>query len=130
MIREIWRVLADGGRLILIVPNRTSIWARTEKTPFGLGRSYSLSQLNKFLKENTFVPLQAEYALYIPPTQSRVLLSTASAWEKIGHKWFRNLSGVLIVEATKQIYAGRGVEQVAWKGKLQLAKKLVLPIKN
>jgi len=130
MIREIWRVLADGGRLILIVPNRTSIWARTEKTPFGLGRSYSLSQLNKFLKENTFVPLQAEYALYIPPTQSRVSLSTASAWEKIGHKWFRNLSGVLIVEATKQIYAGSGVEQVAWKRKLQLAKKLILPIKN
>jgi SAM-dependent methyltransferase len=130
MIREIWRVLVDGGRLILIVPNRTSIWARTKKVPFGRGHSYTPFQLNKFLKENTFLPLHAEHALYIPPSQSRVLLSTASAWEKIGHKWFRKLSGVLIVEATKQIYAGSGVEQVAWKSKLQLAKKLVLPIKN
>ncbi|HUX79323.1 MAG TPA: class I SAM-dependent methyltransferase [Alphaproteobacteria bacterium] len=130
MIREIWRVLADGGRLILIVPNRTSIWARTENTPFGHGHSYSLSQLKNFLKENTFAPIRAEHALYIPPSQSRVLLSTASAWEKIGHKWFRNLSGVLIVEATKQIYAGTRVKQVVWNEKMRLAKKLVLPIKN
>jgi len=130
MIREVWRVLADGGRLMLIVPNRTSIWARTEKTPFGHGRSYSLSQLNKFLKENTFVPIHAEHALYIPPSQSRFLLSTAGAWEKIGHKWFRNLSGVLIVEATKQIYARTRVEQVVWKEKLRLPKKLPLPVKN
>ncbi len=130
MIREMWRVLADGGRLILVVPNRTSIWARTKKTPFGYGRSYSLSQINKFLKENTFAPFQAEHTLYIPPSQSRVLLSTASAWEKIGHKWFQNLSGILIVEATKQIYAGSVVEKVVWKRKLQLTKKLVLPIKN
>ena len=130
MIREIWRVLADGGRLILIVPNRTSIWARLEKTPFGHGHTYSLSQLNQFLRDNTFMPLNAEYALYFPPSQSRLLLSAASAWEKIGHKWFRNLSGVLIVEATKQIYAGSMVEKVAWKEQLHLAKKLSLPIKN
>ncbi len=130
MIREVWRVLVDGGRLLLIVPNRTSIWARTEKTPFGQGHTYTLSQLNTFLKENTFVPLRAEHALYIPPTQSRVTLSAASAWEKIGHQWFQNFSGVLIIEAIKQIYAGSGVEKEAWKNKLQLAKKLVLPLKN
>ena len=57
-------------------------------------------------------------------------LSTATAWEKIGHQWFRNLSGVLIVEASKQIYAGSVVEALAWKGKLQLGKKLALPLKN
>mgnify|MGYP001407188800 CR=1 FL=1 len=130
MIREVWRVLADGGRLILIVPNRMGIWARIEKTPFGHGHPYSLSQLNQFLKENMFIPLHTENALYIPPTQSRMLLSTASAWEKIGHKWFRHLSGVLIIEASKQIYAGNMVEEVAWKQKLRPAKKLALPIKN
>ena len=130
MIREVWRVLADGGRLILIVPNRTSLWTQTEKTPFGQGHTYSLSQLNTFLRENTFTPLHAEHALYIPPSQSRVSLSTASVWEKIGHKWFRNFSGILIVEATKQIYAGAKVEKEAWNSKLQLAKKLALPLKS
>lgn len=130
MIREVWRVLADGGRLVLVVPNRAGLWGHMEKTPFGHGHPYSLSQLNQFLTENTFTPLRAEYALYVPPTQSRVFLSTAGAWEKIGHKWFRNLSGVLIVEASKQIYAGSVVEQLSWKKQMQLAKKLVLPIKN
>ncbi len=130
MIREVWRVLADGGRLILIVPNRSGIWARIEKTPFGQGHPYSLFQLTQFLKENTFTPIRAESALYIPPSQSRFFLTTASAWEKIGYTWFRNLSGVLIVEATKQIYAGNPAEQIIWKGELKLAKKLILPLKN
>lgn len=130
MIQEVWRVLTDGGKLIVIVPNRTSIWSRMDKTPFGQGHSYSMSQLNQFLKENTFTPIRAEHALYVPPSQSRVLLSTATAWEKLGHKWFHNLSGVLIVEATKQVYAGVKAAEVTWKEKLQLPKKLALPMKN
>jgi SAM-dependent methyltransferase len=130
MMREVWRVLADGGRLLLVTPNRSGMWSRFEKTPFGQGHTYSLSQLRQFLIENTFNPLRAEHALYIPPSGSRLFLSTASAWEKIGHRWFRNLSGVLILEASKQIYATSKVEKVPWKGKLQLAKKLVSPLKN
>lgn len=130
MIQEVWRVLADGGRLILVVPNRTSIWARMENTPFGQGHPYSLSQLNRFLQENTFTPIRTEHALYIPPSQSRFFLSTASAWEKLGYKWFRNLSGVLIIEASKQVYAGTTVEEATWKEKFQVAKKLALPMKN
>jgi len=128
MIREVWRVLADGGRLILIVPNRTSIWARFEKTPFGYGHPYNLSQLNQFLLENMFTPLRAEHALYIPPSQSRIFLSAASAWEKLGHKWFQTLSGVLILKAEKQVYAGSRVEELVWSQKPQLAKKLALDL--
>jgi len=130
MIQEVWRVLTDGGRLILIVPNRTSIWSRMDKTPFGQGRAYSMSQLAEFLKENTFTPIRSEYALYIPPIQSRVFLSTATAWENLGHNWFPNLSGVLIMEATKQVYAGAKVAEVSWKEKLQLNRKLALPMRN
>ncbi len=130
MIREAWRVLSDGGRLLIIVPNRSGLWARGETTPFAKGHTYSLSQLTQFLKENMFTPLSVENALYVPPTQSRVLLSTATAWEKLGHQWFRHLSGVILLEASKQVYAGNLVKEVAWQKKLQLAKKLVLPMKN
>lgn len=130
MIREVWRVLSDGGRLLLIIPNRLGIWSRIEATPFGHGHPHSLLQLNHFLKDNAFTPLRAEYALFIPPSQSRFFLSIAAALEKIGYSWFRNLSGVLIIEASKQVYAGTLVEEATWKGKLQIIKKCALPLNN
>ncbi len=39
MLREIWRVLAGGGRLLIVAANRTGLWSRTERTPFGHGSS-------------------------------------------------------------------------------------------
>ena len=58
------------------------------------------------LRENMFTPYQTEKALFIPPTRSRMVLSSAPAMEKIGHRWFPAFAGVTIIEATKQIYAG------------------------
>src|ERR1043165_4030228 len=34
MLREVWRVLAPGGRLLAVIPNRRGVWARTDTTPF------------------------------------------------------------------------------------------------
>lgn len=130
MIQEAWRILKDGGRLVLVVPNRAGLWSRVEKTPFGQGHPYSPSQLVKFLKDNTFAPLRVEQALYIPPFPSKILLTTATAWEKVGHRWLRNLSGVLMVEAAKQVYAGEPVSKLAWVKKLQFPKKLAMPFKE
>src|SRR5262249_15204516 len=50
-LREIYRVLMPQGRLIMVVPNRRGGWARLETTPFGHGRPYSMSQLEKFLRQ-------------------------------------------------------------------------------
>ncbi|MDR3518893.1 MAG: methyltransferase domain-containing protein [Azospirillaceae bacterium] len=106
MLREIWRVLAAGGRILVIVPNRRSIWARVDGTPFGHGYPFSASQLKHILRENMFVPERSARALFIPPLRSRFLLGSAPAWEEIGGRWFKTLSGVIMVEASKQIYAG------------------------
>ena len=45
MLREIWRVMASGGQLLAVVPNRRGLWARMDTTPFGHGRPYSRSQI-------------------------------------------------------------------------------------
>ncbi len=106
ILRESWRVLTGQGRLILVVPNRTGIWARVDATPFGHGTPYSVGQIRAFLKDYLFVPERAERALFFPPSASRLLLSTAPAWEKIGARFFNAFGGVNIVEASKQLYAG------------------------
>ncbi|HET9019560.1 MAG TPA: methyltransferase domain-containing protein, partial [Acetobacteraceae bacterium] len=35
MLREVWRVLKDDGRLLVVAPNRRGMWAHVESTPFG-----------------------------------------------------------------------------------------------
>ena len=107
MLREVWRVLAGSGRLIIIVPNRRGIWARFERTPFGHGQPYTIGQLSRLLRDNLFTPVQSSTALYIPPVRSRMVLSSATAWERLGHPAFSTFAGVIVSEAVKQIYTGQ-----------------------
>ncbi|MEZ5667532.1 MAG: methyltransferase domain-containing protein [Alphaproteobacteria bacterium] len=105
MMRELWRVLDDAGRLLIVTPNRRGIWARLERTPFGHGRPYTVGQLNRVLAETLFSPTRTERALFLPPTRSRMLLRAAPAWEKVGLRWFPQFCGVLLMEARKDAYA-------------------------
>ena len=105
MLREIWRVMQDGGRLLIILPNRRGIWARLDRTPFGNGRPYTLSQITRLMRENLFTPVGTSYGLFMPPSRRRVLVSSAPAWEQIGRRWLPHFGGVIFIEASKQIYA-------------------------
>ena len=105
MLREAWRVLAGGGRLLVVAPNRRGIWARLERTPFGNGHPFSPPQLSRLLREAMFSPLTTDAALYMPPSASPMMLRAAGAWERIGERWGLPFAGVVIVEAAKQVYA-------------------------
>jgi SAM-dependent methyltransferase len=105
MHKDFWRVLAGGGRLLIVVPNRRGIWARLDRTPFGSGRPYTMSQLSQLLRDEQFTPVGSDAALFIPPAKGRMIMRSAPAWERIGKGWFPTFAGVLLVEATKQIYA-------------------------
>ena len=104
LLDEVWRVLAGGGRVLFVVPNRRGIWARLDRTPFGTGNPYTQGQLSRLLRDAAFTPVRVHGALYVPPTGWRMLLSAAGAWETVGDRWFSTFAGVLVVEATKQIY--------------------------
>lgn len=116
LLSEIWRILTPGGRVIVAVPNRSGLWARLDRTPFGHGRPYSRIQLGELLRNALFSPEYWTEAVYIPPFQHRTLLHGANIAEKIGAALSLPLGGVLIVEATKLLYLPVGVRRTAAHG--------------
>lgn len=113
LLDECWRALAPEGRLIVVGPNRSGLWARRDGTPFGYGRPYSFSQLDSELAAHGFVIERHRGALYFPPSQRRGWLRAAALAEKIGNRLeARRLAGVLIVEAVKRVPAPRGGRRV------------------
>jgi SAM-dependent methyltransferase len=104
LLREVWRVLAAGGQLLAVVPNRRGLWARMDTTPFGHGRPYSRSQITHLLRETWFTPVSWGEALYVPPIERGWFLRSARAWERTGATLSAPFAGVHVVEATKQVY--------------------------
>jgi SAM-dependent methyltransferase len=109
MLKEVWRVMAGNGRLLVVAPNRRGIWARTDRTPFGSGHPFSPNQLSRLLRDNGFTPVAVARALYFPPTNSRWLLSSAQTLERVGDRFFQRFAGAVLIEARKQIYVVRAV---------------------
>ena len=70
-LREIWRVLMPQGRVIIAVPNRRGAWAALETTPFGHGRPYSVSQIEKQLRAASLEPVGVAPCLFAPPFRAR-----------------------------------------------------------
>jgi SAM-dependent methyltransferase len=105
-MREMWRVLAPSGRIMMVIPNRRGVWARGDNTPFGHGQPYSRSQITQLLRRTWFTPIAWSEALFVPPIDSGWMLRSAMAWEKMGAALSSPFPGVLLVEATKQVYRG------------------------
>ena len=104
VLAEAWRVLGPGGQALFIVPNRGGLWSRSDATPFGYGRPYTLSQLETQLRAHDFLVEQHQGALFQPP-------STKRFWRKPGH-WLERLArylparfagGAIIVVASKRV---------------------------
>lgn len=105
LMKEVWRCLKSSGRVLIIIPNRTGVWARADHTPFGHGQPYSNRQIRDVLKDNQFVSTMTRYALFFPPLDRRFILSSTRAIEWVGERLFPKIGGVTMIEASKQLYA-------------------------
>ena len=109
VLREVWRVLSPGGRMLAVVPNRRGLWARVDTSPFGYGRPFSRRQLTNLLRESMFSPSAWDQALYMMPVQKQHFLRSGSRWEAVGARLWGAFAGVIMVEATKHFYQGAPV---------------------
>ena len=103
LLRQLWRVLAPEGRILLVAPNRASLWAQVQVSPFGHGRPFSRMELESLLKDALFEPGRWARALYAPPFET--VTRNGAGWEKLGAKLFPGIGGVHVVEAAKSLYA-------------------------
>ena len=118
MLREIWRVMAPEGRLVVIAANRWSLWAQSDATPFGHGRPYSRTQLGTLLTDAMFEPVVSARALYAPPSTWTPFVRAADAFERVGEMVWPAQGGLVLMEAVKRLYASTARSQ----GRVLLAK--------
>src|SRR5690606_16302909 len=118
LLREAWRVLVDGGRLLIIVPNRRGLWARFPKSPFGIGQPYSGYQLYTLIEESLFTPFKPTYGLYFPPVEARLNLIFAETWERLGGLWCKKIGGVVIMEAKKLVLSRILERPRGWRSRI------------
>jgi SAM-dependent methyltransferase len=107
-LREIWRVTAPEGRIVLAAANRAGLWARATQTPFGFGRPWTRNQLSNLLSGGLFQVTASSSALYMPPLSTGLVTSAAEGWEVIGRAFAPGLGGVVLIEAVKRLYAPPG----------------------
>jgi SAM-dependent methyltransferase len=105
LLRQVWRVLAPGGRFLVVTPNRTSLWAQVERSPFAQGRPFTRGQLDQLMRQAMFVPERWDSALFVPPLRSRRFIRSGSGWERFGRRLWPGFAGVHLVDASKSLYA-------------------------
>jgi len=131
---ECWRVLGPGGRGVFIVPNRAGLWSRSDRTPFGFGRPYTLGQVESQLRKHNFAIERHMSVLYQMPSSRRFWLKSAALMEKMGQRLPAIMAGgVFIIEVSKHVHNRRGTpvrkEVVEPLGVLEgLAKPVAKPV--
>jgi SAM-dependent methyltransferase len=103
LLREVWRVLAPSGRVIVVVAARNGVWGNAESTPFGHGRPYSRRQLGELMREADLEPSGWTRALYVPPAPW--LARWAEGFEQVGSRLWPGFAGLMLMEAVKQTFA-------------------------
>ncbi len=119
LLRQLWRVLAPEGRILLVTPNRASLWAQLEASPFACGRPFHKGELSSLLTDTLFEPGKWDRALYLPPFTGRRLAPLGNGFERLGRRFFPGIGGVHLVEASKSLY-GRAAAKSPAKTKVAL----------
>ena len=104
LLREVWRVLKDDGRLLVIAPNRRGMWAYVETTPFGHGQPYSAGQIGRLLTASMFRVERRDAALFVPPVRLQPVQRSARLLENGARRMLPPaMAGLTITEAVKDL---------------------------
>ena len=104
LLREFWRVLRPEGRLMLVLPNRTGLWARADHTPIGAGHPYSERQITGRWSRDVFAAGEPALRVHAAGWLARL----AACRARVGAHWPARLAGVV------RRACHRGAQGTAW----------------
>lgn len=105
LLQEIFRILTPEGKLLIVAPNRTGLWAQADHTPFGHGQPFTQLQIERGLVQNGFTIAASGQALYFPPSRRHGWLKLSGSIEKTGIFCGFPCGGVHLIEAAKHVPA-------------------------
>ncbi|MGO0121976.1 class I SAM-dependent methyltransferase [Desulfothermobacter acidiphilus] len=102
-LREMWRVLRPGGRLVLGVLNERSSWARRRKGKgvFAWARFYTVAELRRLLQELNPERMRWRGVVYFPPDLSPSFFFLVPIIEGWGRLFCPDRAAVLVFRADK-----------------------------
>jgi SAM-dependent methyltransferase len=103
LLREVGRVLAPSGRVIVGAAARGGLWSHAERTPFGHGRPFTRRQLEALIREANLEPVAWSQALYVPPW--RPLMGWSEQFEQAASRVWPGSAGLILLEAVKRTFA-------------------------
>jgi len=101
-MREVWRVLEDGGKVLFFAPSPISFWRMDKGTPLGSGLSFCPLKLWFRLAKLRFTPLKVRRALLLPP---RFYDASWAAREAKYQFWLAPLAGAFAMICEKRLIA-------------------------
>lgn len=110
LLREVWRVMAPEGRVVVIAANRAGFWSRADATPFGHGRPFSRRQLSRLLADSLLEPTASSIALHTPPLDWGPVVALSKAFERTGGLLRAPYGGLVLMEAVKRLSAAPAKE--------------------
>ncbi|MCP5405188.1 MAG: hypothetical protein H6922_03080 [Pseudomonadaceae bacterium] len=107
LLAKCWQALRPDGVLVVVVPNRLSLWRWYTNTPVADGKGYGKRQLQRLLREAYFTPLSRRFAVACP-------------WGgATGHRMCPHFGGLLVMAACKQVAGMKALMRPAANGKVK-----------
>lgn len=118
VLEKCWQALRPDGVLVVMVPNKMSLWRWKRSAPLAAGEGYGFGELHALLVEEGFRPLERGYAVACPVGGA------------LSHRLCPNFGGLVLMTARKDVVGMRAMRRDAATGAVKAVPVGVATLKG